>query len=59
MPTLALAATKQAIRASLTQTMDASLDLERDLQATLSASHDYLEGVQAFLQKRPARFEGR
>lgn len=59
MPTLALAATKQAIRAALTQTMDASLDLERDLQAELSASHDYLEGVQAFLQKRPARFEGR
>ena len=59
MPTMAIAAAKHAIRASLTQTLDASLDLERDLQARLSASHDYLEGVQAFLQKRPARFEGR
>lgn len=59
MPTLALAAIKKAILAAQTSTLSTSLDLERDLQAYLGQSHDYTEGVNAFLQKRPARFEGR
>jgi 2-(1,2-epoxy-1,2-dihydrophenyl)acetyl-CoA isomerase len=59
MPTRALAAIKQAIGHAATADLDAQLDLERDLQTQLGASHDYAEGVNAFLQKRPARFEGR
>lgn len=59
MPTRALAAVKHAIGAALTSTLDDALDLERDLQSQLGASHDYIEGVNAFLQKRPAKFEGR
>lgn len=59
MPTAALAGIKQAIREAATRTLDSQLDLERDLQGRMGASHDYNEGVAAFLAKRPPRFEGR
>jgi 2-(1,2-epoxy-1,2-dihydrophenyl)acetyl-CoA isomerase len=57
-PTRGLARTKQAIYASQTNNLDEQLDLERDLMRELGSSHDYQEGVAAFLEKRPPRFTG-
>lgn len=58
-PTRGLARTKQLIRASSLQTLEVELDLERDAMRELGFSHDYQEGVAAFMAKRPAVFAGR
>ena len=50
---------KRAIYASATNTLDAQLDLERDLQRELGKTADYREGVRAFLEKRAPKFTGR
>jgi 2-(1,2-epoxy-1,2-dihydrophenyl)acetyl-CoA isomerase len=39
--------------------LEAQLDLERDLQREAGRSDDYMEGVRAFLDKRPANFRGK
>lgn len=58
MPTQALVQTRKLLRAAATNDLDRQLDLERDTQSALGATHDYIEGVSAFLQKRPAQFKG-
>ena len=58
-PTRALAAIKATLRASARNTLEAQLDLERDVQRELGGSADYREGVAAFLAKRPPQFRGR
>lgn len=59
MPTQALVATRSLLREGEMRSFDAQLDAERDMQSALGRSFDYMEGVNAFLQKRPAQFEGR
>ena len=55
-PAEAIALTKRALGAAQGNTLDQQLDLERDLQRECGASADFREGVQAFLEKRPAQF---
>jgi 2-(1,2-epoxy-1,2-dihydrophenyl)acetyl-CoA isomerase len=58
-PTAGYAAIKAALNASPGNTLDAQLDLERDLQRGAGRTHDYAEGVRAFVDKRPPEFQGR
>ena len=58
LPTQALIETRHLLRSAVTNSFSEQLDLERDVQSALGRTHDYIEGVQAFLQKRPAQFKG-
>ncbi|MEM7281039.1 MAG: 2-(1,2-epoxy-1,2-dihydrophenyl)acetyl-CoA isomerase PaaG [Pseudomonadota bacterium] len=57
-PTKGLALTKQAIRASLSNSFDDQLEVERQAQREAGFSDDFREGVQAFFDKRDPRFCG-
>ena len=59
LPPLGLAAIKSIIRTTGTRSLDEELDLQRDEMRRLGFTRDYREGVAAFLEKRPAAFEGR
>lgn len=57
-PTKGLALIKRAFNASATNSFDAQLDLERDLQRLAGRTEDYREGVAAFMEKRQPNFKG-
>lgn len=59
MPVAALVATRTAIDAAMDLGFADALSAEGRWQSRLSASHDYLEGVAAFMAKRPAVFTDR
>jgi 2-(1,2-epoxy-1,2-dihydrophenyl)acetyl-CoA isomerase len=59
MPVKALVATRAVIDASMQLGYADALSLEGAWQSKLSASRDYLEGVSAFLERRPAKFSDR
>jgi enoyl-CoA hydratase len=56
---LAVAAAKRATGEGADQPLDEALGLERELFAALFASADQKEGMRAFLEKRPVRWQGR
>ena len=58
-PAAAYRGVKQALRASFDNDFAAQLALEARLQGACGKSPDFLEGVAAFLEKRPARFGSR
>ena len=58
MPTKAIALTKEALNRSQGSTLEAQLDVENELQSIAGRSHDYNEGVKAFLEKRKPVYTG-
>ena len=59
MPTRGLGLTKKALHAGANNDLHTQLALELDLQFEAAETEDYAEGVQAFLDKRSANFQGR
>jgi 2-(1,2-epoxy-1,2-dihydrophenyl)acetyl-CoA isomerase len=58
-PTKGYGLVKKAFQASAGNSLDAQLDLERDLQREAGFSEDYREGVAAFMQKRTPQYKGK
>jgi len=58
-PTKGYGLLKKALYASAGNSLDAQLDLERDLQREAGFSTDYREGVSAFKEKRKPLFKGK
>jgi 2-(1,2-epoxy-1,2-dihydrophenyl)acetyl-CoA isomerase len=57
-PTRSYAGAKRQLNAWIYAGMEQQLELEAGIQQEMAASGDFLEGVQAFLGKRPPEFKG-
>ena len=58
-PTVALAAMRRLYWASPLNSYEQQLDLERQCQMEAGGTQDFVEGVSAFLQRRPSGFTGK
>ncbi|MDZ7807741.1 MAG: 2-(1,2-epoxy-1,2-dihydrophenyl)acetyl-CoA isomerase PaaG [Gracilimonas sp.] len=59
MPTRGFGLTKKGFNAGFSNNLEEQMKLEADLQAEAGKTHDYNEGVQAFLEKRKPEFKGK
>jgi 2-(1,2-epoxy-1,2-dihydrophenyl)acetyl-CoA isomerase len=57
-PTKTIGLIKQAVNFASTSTLEEAMKNEAALQAVAGESADHMEGVAAFLEKRPATFKG-
>lgn len=58
MPTRAIGLTKRLLNHTYGNSLQQQLEMERDIQVASAKSHDYKEGVKAFLEKRKPEFKG-
>ncbi|MFQ5897377.1 MAG: enoyl-CoA hydratase/isomerase family protein [Candidatus Methylomirabilia bacterium] len=55
---LALRTLKAVLNKGVEAPLESALELERKAYAWLRSTHDYVEGVKSFLEKRPPKFTG-